>query len=134
MTDSEVSMNLERGDTIRRTDMQPTLDLNLMAQVVEKANVLKAWQRVKSNQGAPGSDGMTLEDFPTYAGKHWPAIRQSLLDGSYCPQPVRRVAIPKPGGRGERLLGVPSLEDPLAPDIVRLGRHSRAPEVGLPTV
>ncbi|WP_250565101.1 hypothetical protein [Adonisia turfae] len=109
MTDSDVSMNQPRGDTVWRTDMQPALDMNLMAQVVEKANLLKAWRRVKSNKGAPGSDGMSLEDFPAYARDHWPTIRQSLLDGSYCPQPVRRVVIPKPGGRGERLLGVPTV-------------------------
>ncbi len=111
MTDSDVSMNLDGGDTLWRTDMQPALDMNLMAQVVEKANVLKAWKRVKSNKGAPGSDGMALEDFPAYAREHWPAIRQSLLDGTYRPQPVRRVVIPKPGGRGERMLGVPCVVD-----------------------
>jgi len=111
MTDSDVSMNLDGGDTVWRTDMQPALDMNLMAQVVEKSNVLKAWQRVKSNKGAPGSDGMTLEDFPAYAREHWSTIRQSLLDGTYRPQPVRRVVIPKPGGRGERLLGVPCVVD-----------------------
>jgi RNA-directed DNA polymerase len=91
--------------------MQPALDLNLMAKVVDRANVQKAWHRVKSNQGAPGSDGITLEDFPAYAQEQWPTIRQSLLDGTYYPQPVRRVAIPKPGGRGERLLGVPCVVD-----------------------
>lgn len=111
MTDSEVSMNLDGGDTTWRTDMQPALDLNLMAKVVDRANMQKAWHRVKSNKGAPGSDGMTLEEFPAYAQAQWPTIRQSLLDGTYHPQPVRRVAIPKPGGRGERLLGVPCVVD-----------------------
>lgn len=111
MTDSKVSVNLEGGDTLWRTDMQPALDMNLMAQVVERANVLKAWKRVRSNKGAPGSDGMSLEDFPAYAREHWPTIRQSLLDVNYRPRPVRRVAIPKPGGRGDRLLGVPCVVD-----------------------
>ncbi|EKU96243.1 Retron-type reverse transcriptase [Leptolyngbya sp. PCC 7375] len=111
MTDSDVSMNQSRGDHVWRTDMQPTLDINLMTQVVERANMQQAWKRVKSNKGAPGSDGMPLADFPAYAREHWPTIRQSLLDGTYCPQPVRRVVIPKPGGRGERLLGVPCVVD-----------------------
>ncbi len=111
MMDSDVSMNLDRGDADWRTAMQPALDMNLMAQVAAKANVVKAWRRVKSNKGVPGSDGMTLEDFLAYAREHWPAIRQSLLDGTYQPRPVRRVAISKPGGRGERLLGVPCVVD-----------------------
>ena len=54
---------------------------------------------------------MTPEDFPAYARLHWPTIRQSLLEGTYLPQPVRRVSIPKPNGRGERLLGVPCVVD-----------------------
>ena len=67
MTDSDVSTNQSRGDDVWRADMQPALDMSLMAQVVEKANMRKAWKRVKSNKGAPGSDGMSLEDFPAYA-------------------------------------------------------------------
>ena len=53
---------------------------------------------------------MRIEDFPAYAREHWPAIRQSLSDGRYQPQPVRRVRIPKPGG-GERALGIPTVVD-----------------------
>ena len=81
--------------------------------MLEPANLRQAWKRVKANKGAPGVDGMTLEDFPAYARKHWPRIRQSLLDGTYQPQPVRRVSIPKPGGKGERLLGIPTVLDRL---------------------
>jgi RNA-directed DNA polymerase len=69
-----------------------------------------AWKRVKANKGAPGSDGMPIEDFAEYARSHWAAIRQALCDGTYQPQPVRRVSIPKPGG-GERLLGIPTVVD-----------------------
>jgi RNA-directed DNA polymerase len=72
----------------------------------------RAWARVKSNQGAPGIDGMPIEDFPGFARTHWATIRQALLDGSYRPQPVRRVLIPKPGG-GERALGIPNVVDRL---------------------
>ena len=70
----------------------------------------RAWARVKANQGAPGIDGMPIEDFPAFARAHWSAIRQALLDGRYRPSPVRRVLIPKPGG-GERALGIPNVVD-----------------------
>jgi RNA-directed DNA polymerase len=73
--------------------------------------MIQAWVRVKANKGAPGSDGMTLEDFAAYAGEHWEEIRQSLRDGRYQPRPVRRVVIPKPHGKGERKLGVPCVVD-----------------------
>lgn len=103
-------MNPDGGDAVWRADREPALD-NLMARILERNNVQRAWQRVKSNKGAPGSDGMTLEDFPTYAREHWQEIRQSLIDGSYQPRPVRRVVIPKPRGKGERKLGVPCVVD-----------------------
>jgi RNA-directed DNA polymerase len=63
---------------------------------------------VKANKGAPGIDGMRIGDFAEFACSSWPEIRQALCDGSYQPQPVRRVAIPKPNGGGERLLGIPT--------------------------
>ena len=71
----------------------------------------RAWKRVKANQGAPGIDGMTIEDFPEFARSHWAAIRASLCAmAPTSPQPVRRVTIPKPDG-GERLLGIPTVLD-----------------------
>ena len=76
MNNSNSSMNPEGGDGVWRADREPALD-NLMARILERDNVQRAWQRVKSNQGAPGSDGMTLEDFPAYAREHWSEIRQS---------------------------------------------------------
>jgi len=79
-----------------------------MEAVLASANVARAWARAKSNRGAPGIDGMHVEDFAEYARVAWPAIRQSLLAGRYQPQPVRRVSIPKPGG-GERELGIPTV-------------------------
>jgi RNA-directed DNA polymerase len=110
MNNSNPSMNLLRGDESWRDDMQPALD-NLMKRILAHDNVQRAWQRVKSNKGAPGSDGIPLEDFPAYAQDHWSEIRQSLMDGSYQPRPVRRVVIPKPRGKGERWLGVPCVID-----------------------
>ena len=92
--------------------MQPALHDHLMERVVAPHNMRRAWRRVKANKGKPGSDGMPLEDFPAFAREHWAAIRQQLLDGSYRPQPVRRVMIPKRGG-GDRPLGIPNVLDRL---------------------
>jgi RNA-directed DNA polymerase len=110
MNNSSVSVNPDGGDGAWRADIQPALD-NLMERILERDNMKRAWERVKSNQGAPGSDGMTVEEFPSYAGEHWHEIRQSLMDGNYQPHPVRRVVIPKPKGKGERKLGVPCVID-----------------------
>jgi RNA-directed DNA polymerase len=90
--------------------MQPALHDELMARVLEPANLKRAWKRVKSNHGAPGVDGMRIEDFTEFAHSHWPTIRQQLAEGAYHPQPVKRVIIAKPGG-GERLLGIPTVTD-----------------------
>jgi len=107
---SQPSLNPTGGDVLRRGVTQPALHDDLMARVLDSANVRRAWKRVKANRGAPGVDGMRIEDFPDYARQHWPGIRQALHDGHYDPQPVRRVTIPKPAG-GERLLGIPSVVD-----------------------
>lgn len=73
-------------------------------------NLAQAWQRVQSNKGAPGIDGVTVEDWPAYARAHWPALKEQIRQGRYRPQAVRRVEIPKPDG-GKRLLGIPTVTD-----------------------
>src|SRR5271166_5703592 len=78
--------------------------------VVERENLKKALAQVKRNKGAPGIDGMTVEDLGPYLKEHWLAIRAQLLEGTYKPQPVRRVEIPKASG-GLRPLGIPSVLD-----------------------
>jgi RNA-directed DNA polymerase len=95
-----------------RRDTQPTLHVALMEEVVAAENMRRAWRQVKANKGAPGIDGMAIEDFPAFARAHWSTIRDRLIDGSYRPQPVRRVSIPKPSG-GARALGIPSVVDRL---------------------
>ena len=81
-----------------------------MEAVVERDNLKKALAQVKRNKGAGGIDGMTVEDLPAYLKEHWLAIRSQLLDGTYKPQPVRRVEIPKASG-GLRPLGIPTVLD-----------------------
>ncbi len=108
---SQPSLNPTGGDVLRRDAMQPALHEDLMERVLDSENVRRAWKRVKANKGAPGVDGMGIEDFAEFARSSWPEIRQALCDGSYQPQPVRRVAIPKPHGGGERLPGIPCVLD-----------------------
>ena len=82
----------------------------LMEAVVEPGNLKKALARVRRNRGAPGVDGMTVDELGDHLKVHWPEIRSRLLAGSYTPQPVRRVEIPKASG-GVRRLGVPTVLD-----------------------
>ena len=82
----------------------------LMEQVVRPENATAAWKAVKRNKGAPGIDGMTVEQLRDHVRQHWESIRAKLLAGTYVPSPVRRVEIPKPDG-GIRLLGVPTVQD-----------------------
>jgi RNA-directed DNA polymerase len=85
-------------------------DEQLMEEVCGRNNCLQALKRVKSNKGSAGVDGMSVEQLPGYLKEHWPAIREQLLSGTYRPQPVRRVEIPKPDG-GVRQLGIPTVLD-----------------------
>ena len=94
----------------QRCVTKPSLHDNLMERVLDRGNLQRAWKRVKSNKGAPGIDGLPIEEFAAYARNHWSEIRQALNDGSYRPQPVKRVTIPKPDG-GERHLGIPTVTD-----------------------
>jgi len=83
---------------------------HLMEEVCEGVNVAKAVKRVQRNGGSPGIDGMPVEALPDYLLGHWPVIRDQLLSGTYRPQPVKRVEIPKRGG-GVRQLGIPTVVD-----------------------
>ncbi|MBV9723668.1 MAG: group II intron reverse transcriptase/maturase, partial [Gammaproteobacteria bacterium] len=81
-----------------------------MEAIVERENLRKALAQVKRNKGAPGIDGMSVETLAGYLKEQWPTIRDQLLDGTYKPQPVRRVEIPKASG-GKRPLGIPTALD-----------------------
>jgi len=91
---------------------RPVRHEQLMEEVCERKNCWQAYKRVKANKGRPGIDGMTIGDLAGYLKQHWPTIREQLLSGSYRPQPVRRVEIPKPDG-GMRKLGIPTVLDRL---------------------
>jgi RNA-directed DNA polymerase len=110
---SEASVVAAEGtETLRveRTTENPAGNQQVMEAVCEWENLREALQRVKGNKGSPGIDGMTVEKLPEYLKQHWPAIREQLLSGTYQPQPVKRVEIPKPDG-GIRKLGIPTVLD-----------------------
>ncbi|WP_449356411.1 hypothetical protein [Alishewanella longhuensis] len=84
----------------------------LLEQVLARENMRLAWQRVKANKGSAGVDGLTIAQTAEHLKEQWPALKAQLLNGSYRPQPVRRVGIPKSDGT-ERELGVPTVTDRL---------------------
>lgn len=89
-----------------------TMDTSsLLEKVIDRRNLNLAYKRVKRNGGSHGVDGMQVEDLLPYLKRHGDRIRRDLLEGKYRPQPVRRVEIPKPEGRGKRLLGIPTVVD-----------------------
>lgn len=82
----------------------------LWRRVFSRENLFAALERVQRNGGAPGVDGMTVEELPDHLQAHWPSIREKLEAGTYRPSPVKRVKIPKAGG-GVRKLGIPTVLD-----------------------
>lgn len=84
--------------------------MKLIEQILDVNNVRTALEKVISNKGAAGIDGMKVEDLRDYMNANWKSIKQSILERSYKPAPVRRVEIPKPNG-GVRKLGIPTVVD-----------------------
>ncbi len=109
----EASKDLQEGTESsagQRGIESPAITEQLMEEVCERENCKQALKRVKANKGSAGVDGMTVLQLPEFLKQHWPAIREQLLNGTYKPQPVRRVEIPKPDG-GVRELGIPTVLD-----------------------
>jgi RNA-directed DNA polymerase len=125
--DEQVRQNFPHRDTAgqtkqvkpagadQRVEQSPAQDegktsAELWEQVWERENLFTALKRVEQNGGAPGMDGMTVEELRPYLREHWLEVREKLDQQTYKPNPVRRVEIPKPDG-GVRLLGIPSVLD-----------------------
>lgn len=109
----EAPKGLDEGTeslTAKRGTESPAIGERLMEEVCERENCKQALARVKANKGSPGVDGITVYELPEYLKQHWPTIREHLLSGTYVPQPVKRVEIPKPDG-GVRKLGIPTVLD-----------------------
>jgi len=101
----------EQASTARCEQTSPGAG-DLLGQALARENMVRAWKRVLANKGSAGVDGRTVLETGEYLKQAWPEIRSRLLDGSYRPEPVRRVGIPKPGG-GTRELGIPTVVDRL---------------------
>ena len=101
----------EQTSTARCEPTSPGAE-DLLGQALARENMVAAWKRVKANKGSAGVDARTVQHTGEYLKTAWPGIRAKLLDGSYRPDPVRRVGIPKPGG-GTRELGIPTVVDRL---------------------
>lgn len=99
------------GDlSVRRVTESPPIDFASVEYIVSKASITEAWKKVRSNKGAPGADGISIEKFPRWVGPQWNEIRRQLLEGAYKPAPALRVEIPKESG-GVRRLGIPRVLD-----------------------
>ncbi|WP_025703506.1 reverse transcriptase domain-containing protein, partial [Paenibacillus graminis] len=84
---------------------------DLLEQILNRDNLNRAYKQVKRNHGAPGIDGMTVEDALSWLQEHKGELLQSIREGKYKPSPVRRKEIPKPDGSGVRKLGIPTVID-----------------------
>ena len=99
--------------TARQPTERPMSSETLMEEVVERGNMRAALRQVRANQGSPGIDGMGVDELPEFLKTHWPMIKNQLLTGTYQPQVIKRVAIPKPGSQETRKLGIPCVIDRL---------------------
>src|ERR1043166_1306704 len=99
--------------TVTRDNSGAGAEEQLLEAMVERKNMWLALKQVERNSGAAGVDNMTVAQLRKYLHGHWQRIKEELLAGSYQPQPVLKVEIPKPGGKGMRMLGIPTVVDRL---------------------
>ena len=112
-SESEARATTREGTEARiatRQDESLTRSEELMEEICERENLKRALKRVKANKGAPGIDGMKVEELPGYLKRRWPEIKEQLLSGEDKPKPVKRGEIEKPEG-GVRKLGIPTVVD-----------------------
>lgn len=110
LSNSAMVDKAEREESIL-PDNQRYIHIAKIEGVVNDYNIQEAIAAVTRNKGAPGLDGVTTEEIKGVMQEKWPKIKQDILDGKYCPSPVKRVEIPKPDGSGVRQLGIPTVMD-----------------------
>jgi RNA-directed DNA polymerase len=115
MTDEVIPRgNIEMADLFiaKHQSENPMFGSSTMEEIFDRSNLLNALKRVQQNKGAPGIDGMTVDELSVFLKTEWPSMKKNLFDGSYRPQPVKRVEIPKAGNKKEtRNLGIPCVVD-----------------------
>jgi len=104
------TVNPNGGVLYKRAVEVPFSKSHLLERILSAENIRRAWKQVRANKGAPGIDGVTVEQFPDAFRELWPKIRSNLVEGTYAPSPVLRVEIPKPDG-SKRPLGIPTVLD-----------------------
>ncbi len=109
MSSSNSSTPVGDLDAWRVAESSP-FDFASVEYLVSNASITEAWGKVRSNKGAPGADGISIEKFPKWVRPQWYDIKKQLLDGTYVPSPALRVEIPKES-RGVRRLGIPRVLD-----------------------
>jgi group II intron reverse transcriptase/maturase len=117
-------MGLDRRDCVVQPSPEPTGDRRSFADKaksfdIPKREIWEAFKKVKANQGAAGVDGQSVADFEADLSGNLYKLWNRMSSGSYLPPPVRRVMIPKPGGSGERQLGIPTVADRVAQEVVK---------------
>jgi RNA-directed DNA polymerase len=117
---SEHTLNPTGGVLRRRIMEEPSSSFQLLERILSPENIGEAWNRVRTNKGAPGIDGVTVKEFPDTFRELWPEIRATIFVGEYHPSPVLRVEIPKPDG-SKRLLGIPTVLDRLIQQAIAQG-------------
>lgn len=107
----KVTVRSKSKVTMKEQQLELEFIPNSFEKICDLSNLHEAFKRVKRNKGAPGIDGITIEEYETNLIEELRQLRHEVLNWAYEPSPVRRVEIPKPGGKGVRLLGVPNVKD-----------------------
>ena len=123
----------ERSPSPAPSDSAPhPAEASLWERFLARENLAEALRRVEQNAGAAGIDGMSTKELRPWLKDHWPQVRSALEAGTYRPQPVRRVMIPKPSG-GQRMLGVPAAVDRLICQALSQCSRPSSTRISIPT-